>query len=71
MLPEADACFPVFQDSGRLNSEHQAGANRSTIEDDRACSAYAMLASHVGSCELDFMADKVTQQHPGFNHPLV
>ena len=54
-----------------LHREHQAGADRRAIEQDRAGAAHAVLAADMGAGEQQFVAQEIAQQHPGFDAALI
>jgi hypothetical protein len=48
--------------SVRLHGEHQAGADRLSIEQDRARAAYAMLTADVCAGQAKLVAQEIAQQ---------
>src|SRR5262249_16470485 len=53
--------------TARLNREHQARANRFAVEQHRARAADAMLATDVGTRQVEVLADEVDQCLAGFD----
>ncbi len=47
-----------------LHRQHQAGADRDTIEQNGAGAADAMLAADMGAGQPQFVAQEIAQQHP-------
>jgi hypothetical protein len=50
-----------------LNGKHQTGADRFAVQQDRAGSAGAVFAAHMGPGEFGLVAQIIGQKHPGFH----
>ena len=50
-----------------LHRQHQAGTHRRAIQQDRAGAANAVFAADMGAGELQFVAQEIAEQHPGFD----
>ena len=47
-----------------LHRQHQTGADRGAIDDDRACTAGAMLAAEMGSSQAEHVAQAIGEVEP-------
>jgi len=54
-----------------LHGEHQAGANRLAIEQDRAGAADAVLAADMRAGQSEIVAKKIAEQQARFDVPRV
>ena len=50
-----------------LHGEHEAGAHRRAIDDNRAGAAHAVLAADMGASEPQMMAQAIGQCQPGLD----
>ena len=47
-----------------LHRQHQTGADREAVDDDRACAAGAMLAAEMGSSQAEHVAQAIGEVEP-------